>query len=175
MGRQRPCSQRARVLLLSLGGVALSLVLSACAAGPMPPEPCGHPGGCGTFRQQWRQRTALQQQRGVGVHGAPRPDWKEAGARRGSREEEERWKRIEKRLDEYYAWGLERWEETARMRLRALDSRHLLTEHPLRTQSLDALTHAVLTCHRPIRGLPPEELAIEVLAGMLPLVGVGCR
>lgn len=60
------------------------------------------------------------------------------------REAAERQAAIDAKLEEFFGWGERRWAEAARERVRLIAPRHLLTEHPLRTQSLDALTGAVL-------------------------------
>jgi hypothetical protein len=129
----------------------------------------------------------------------------------------ERQAAIDAKLEEFFDWGERRWAEAARERVRLIAPRHLLTEHPLRTQSLDALTGAVLDwalTHSqdpdflrkspsevalyllarrsvlatvielgrsapphldytplPDSGPPPEELVIELLAGLLPAWG----
>jgi hypothetical protein len=133
------------------------------------------------------------------------------------RQEAERQAAVEARLEEYWKWAEARWEQTSQERVRRVAPRHLLTEHPLRTQSLDALTGAVLdwafTHTRdeallrkspsevalyllarrsslatavqlgryappyldytplPDKRIPPEELAVELLVGMVPVVG----
>lgn len=60
------------------------------------------------------------------------------------REAAERQAAVEAKLEEFLDWAERRWAETAQERVRLIAPRHLLTEHPLRTQSLDALTGAVL-------------------------------
>jgi len=133
------------------------------------------------------------------------------------REEERRQAAVEAKLDEFYAWAVARWEEAAQERVRLVAPRHLLTEHPLRTQSVEALAKAVLDWaydHAQDEQLlrtnptevalyllarrsalataielgreasphldytppedkspPPEELAVELLYGVLPGVG----
>ncbi len=133
------------------------------------------------------------------------------------REDAERQAAIDAKLEEFFDWGERRWAEAAQERVRLIAPRHLLTEHPLRTQSLDALTGAVLDwalthsrdpdfLHKspsevalyllarrsalataielgrtasphldytplPDTSTPPEELVIELLAGLLPAVG----
>jgi hypothetical protein len=47
--------------------------------------------------------------------------------------EAERQAAVEARLNEFLDWAERRWAQVGRERVRALDSRHLLTEHPLRT------------------------------------------
>ncbi len=64
--------------------------------------------------------------------------------RRQEREAAEHQAAVDAKLEEFFDWGELRWAEVARERVRAIDSRHLLTEHPLRTQSQDSLTAAVL-------------------------------
>jgi hypothetical protein len=124
---------------------------------------------------------------------------------------------VDAKLEEFFDWAERRWAEAAQERVRLIAPRHLLTEHPLRTQSLDALTGAVLDwalTHSqdpdfvrkspsevalyllarrsalataielgrsapphldytplPDTSPPPEELVIELLAGLLPAVG----
>jgi hypothetical protein len=51
---------------------------------------------------------------------------------------------VDAKLEEFLDWGEQRWAEVAQERVRLVAPRHLLTEHPLRTQSQDALTAAVL-------------------------------
>lgn len=142
-------------------------------------------------------------------------------ASRGSvvdtQEEARRQAAVEAKLDEFYAWAVARWNEAAQERVRLVAPRHLLTEHPLRTQSLEALAKAVLDWaydHAQDEELlrrsptevalyllarrsalataielgkaapphldytppedkspPPEELAVELLYGVLPGVG----
>jgi hypothetical protein len=60
------------------------------------------------------------------------------------RQEAERQAAVDAKLDEFYAWAVARWAEAAQERVRLVAPRHLLTEHPLRTQSLEALARAVL-------------------------------
>jgi hypothetical protein len=134
-----------------------------------------------------------------------------------ARQEAERQAAVEARLEEYWQWAMARWEQTSQERVRRVAPRHLLTEHPLRTQSLDALTGAVLDwafkhtrdealLHKspsevalyllarrsslataielgrsasphldytplPDKRIPPEELAVELLVGVVPVVG----
>lgn len=133
------------------------------------------------------------------------------------REEAERQAAVDAKLEEFFDWAERRWAEAAQERVRLIAPRHLLTEHPLRTQSLDALTGAVLDwalTHSqdpdfvrknpsevalyllarrstlataielgrsvpphldytplPDTSPPPEELATELLAGLLPGIG----
>ena len=60
-----------------------------------------------------------------------------------SPEEAERWKAVEAKLEEYLQWGM-RLMETHATHLRRIAPGHLLTEHPLREKSLDALVDATL-------------------------------
>ncbi|HYO52368.1 pre-toxin TG domain-containing protein [Archangium sp.] len=60
-----------------------------------------------------------------------------------SSEEEARWKAVETKLEEYLQWGM-RLMETHATHLRRIAPGHLLTEHPLREKSLDALVRATL-------------------------------
>jgi hypothetical protein len=124
---------------------------------------------------------------------------------------------VDAKLEEFFDWAERRWAEAAQERVRLIAPRHLLTEHPLRTQSLDALTGAVLDWalthsqdpdfvrkspsevalyllarrsslataielgrsapphldYTPLPDMspPPEELATELLAGLLPGIG----
>jgi len=130
------------------------------------------------------------------------------------REEAQRQAAVDARLEEFFDWAERRWAEAAQERVRLVAPRHLLTEHPLRTQSLDALAGAVLDwalTHTqdedfprknptevalyllarhsalataielgraapphldytplPDTSIPPEELAVELLAGLVP-------
>jgi hypothetical protein len=133
------------------------------------------------------------------------------------REEARRQAAIDAKLEEFFDWAEQRWAEAAQERVRLVAPRHLLTEHPLRTQSLDALTNAVLDwalTHTqdedfvrkspsevalyllarnsalrtaielgrmapphldytplPDTSIPPEELVLELLAGLTPGIG----
>jgi hypothetical protein len=58
-------------------------------------------------------------------------------------EEEERAAAVEVKLDEFFNWALRRWEESS-VRFRRVGREYLMTEHPLRQQTQDALTTAVL-------------------------------
>jgi hypothetical protein len=124
---------------------------------------------------------------------------------------------IDAKLEEFFDWSEHRWAEAAQERVRLVAPRHLITEHPLRTQSLDALAGAVLDwalthtqdedfTHKnptevalyllarrsalataielgriapphldytplPDKSIPPEELVIELLGGLLPGIG----
>ncbi|HLM43837.1 MAG TPA: pre-toxin TG domain-containing protein [Myxococcaceae bacterium] len=60
-----------------------------------------------------------------------------------SPEEAERWKKVEAKLEEYLQWGM-RLMETHVTHLRRIAPGHLLTEHPLREKSLNALVDATL-------------------------------
>jgi hypothetical protein len=134
-----------------------------------------------------------------------------------AREASERQAAVDAKLEEFFDWGERRWAEVAQERVRLVAPRHLLTEHPLRTQSQDALTAAVLDwalthsqdpdfVHKspsevalyllarrsslatalelgrfapphldytplPDKSPAPEELATELLAGLLPGIG----
>ena len=215
--------------------LVLGILISGCAVGPRGKDPCGFLAGCGDLRQLAHKRSA-QQQRPL-HQKAPRQEELSAGEPAGAfgtgaleaypelkaqrreqeRREAERQAAVEARLEEYWQWALVRWEQTSRERVRRVAPRHLLTEHPLRTQSLDALTGAVLdwafTHTRdeallqkspsevalyllarrsslatavelgrsapphldytplPDKRIPPEELALELLVGMVPGVG----
>jgi hypothetical protein len=86
------------------------------------------------------------------------------------RQEAEHQAAVEARLEEYWKWAEARWAETSRERVRRVAPRHLLTEHPLRTQSLDALTGAVLdwafthTRDDALLRKSPSEVALYLLA-----------
>jgi hypothetical protein len=86
------------------------------------------------------------------------------------RAEAERKVAVEAKLNEFFDWAERRWAQVGRERVRSLDSRHLLTEHPLRTQSQDALTGAVLDwalTHSEDEDLlrkSPSEVALYLLA-----------
>jgi hypothetical protein len=77
---------------------------------------------------------------------------------------------VEARLEEYLDWAQARWADTARQRVRRIAPGHLLTEHPLRTQSQDALTGAVLdwafthTHDDDLLKKSPSEVALYLLA-----------
>ncbi len=60
-----------------------------------------------------------------------------------SPEEAEHWKAVEAKLEEYLQWGM-RLMETHATHLRRIAPGHLLTEHPLREKSLNALVDATL-------------------------------
>jgi hypothetical protein len=60
-----------------------------------------------------------------------------------SPEEAERWKKVEAKLEEYLQWGMQLM-ETHATHLRRIAPGHLLTEHPLREKSLNALVDATL-------------------------------
>ena len=55
----------------------------------------------------------------------------------------ERWKAVEAKLEEYLQWGM-RLMETHAAHLRRIAPGNLITEHPLREKSLDALVRATL-------------------------------
>lgn len=86
------------------------------------------------------------------------------------REEARRQAAIDAKLDEFFDWAERRWAEAAQERVRLVAPRHLLTEHPLRTQSLDALTNAVLdwalthTQDQDFVRKNPTEVALYLLA-----------
>jgi hypothetical protein len=63
--------------------------------------------------------------------------------REQERQEEERAAAVELKLDEFFNWALRRWEESS-VRFRRVGREYLMTEHPLRQQTQDALTAAVL-------------------------------
>jgi hypothetical protein len=162
---------------------------------------------------------ALRQSEAVLRRRSPLEVYAELKSQRQEQEqrEAERQAAVEERLEEYWKWAEARWEQTSRERVRRVAPRHLLTEHPLRTQSLDALTGAVLdwafTHTRdeallrkspsevalyllarrgslatavqlgrlapphldytplPDKRIPPEELVLELLVGVVPVVG----
>jgi hypothetical protein len=162
---------------------------------------------------------ALRQSEAVLLRRTPLEVYAELKSQRQEqeRQEAERQAAVEARLEEYWRWAEARWEQTSRERVRRVAPRHLLTEHPLRTQSLDALTEAVLdwafTHTRdeallrkspsevalyllarrgslataielgrlapphldytplPEKHIPPEELVLELLVGVVPVVG----
>jgi hypothetical protein len=71
-------------------------------------------------------------------------DWAPSVSRRPlSPEEAQRWKAVEAKLEEYLQWGM-RLMETHATHLRRIAPGHLLTEHPLREKSLNALVDATL-------------------------------
>jgi len=63
--------------------------------------------------------------------------------REQERQEQERAEAVEAKLDEFFNWALRRWEESS-VRFRSVGREYLMTEHPLRQQTQDALTAAVL-------------------------------
>lgn len=77
---------------------------------------------------------------------------------------------VEVRLEEYLDWAQARWAQTAHQRVRRIAPGHLLTEHPLRTHSQDALTGAVLdwafthTRDDDLLRKSPNEVALYLLA-----------
>lgn len=77
---------------------------------------------------------------------------------------------VQAKLEEFFDWAERRWAQVGHERVRALDSRHLLTEHPLRTYSQDALAGAVLDwamTHSQDRDFvrkSPSEVALYLLA-----------
>jgi hypothetical protein len=140
-----------------------------------------------------------------------------AARQQREREEHERAGAVEAKLDEFFDWALRRWAQSA-VRFRSVGREYLMTEHPLRRQTEDALTASVLDWafthtrdpdflskspsevavyllaknsvlltaielgqqappHLDYAPLPdetaatPEELAIELLVGFVPLVG----
>ncbi|WP_224368879.1 hypothetical protein [Hyalangium versicolor] len=109
-------------------------------AGPRPSDPCPLLPGCGDSLVRPREQRALQQRREVGAQTVGLRQ----GRERNERDEARRQVAVEAKLDEYYAWAVARWAEAAQERTRLIGPRHLLTEHPLRTQSLEALARAVL-------------------------------
>ncbi|HYO68671.1 MAG TPA: pre-toxin TG domain-containing protein [Archangium sp.] len=84
-------------------------------------------------------------------------------------EEEARWKAVEEKLEEYLQWGM-RLMETHATHLRRIAPGHLLTEHPLREKSLDALVRATLawayshTQDPDFLRRSPSEVALYLLA-----------
>ncbi len=117
---------------------------------------------------QW----ALKQSEGGLRRRTPLEVYAELKAQREhqERQEAERQAAVEARLEEYWKWAEARWAETSRERVRRVAPRHLLTEHPLRTQSLDALTGAVLdwafthTRDEALLRKSPSEVAVYLLA-----------
>ncbi|MGZ3458628.1 MAG: pre-toxin TG domain-containing protein, partial [Archangium sp.] len=103
-------------------GSALLLLLLACAG----PE---------SARVSRTQAWALSS----GPGHAAGDDWR----RELSPEEAARWKAVEAKLEEYLQWGM-RLMETHAAHLRRIAPGNLLTEHPLREKSLDALVRATL-------------------------------
>jgi hypothetical protein len=86
-----------------------------------------------------------------------------------SPEEEARWKEVEEKLEEYLQWGMRLMERHA-THLRRIAPGHLLTEHPLREKSLDALVNATLAWAYAHTDDPdflrrsPSEVALYLLA-----------
>jgi len=119
--------------LIRLVLALLSLWLTACAGPGL-----GGPARLGTLRY------------GSGVTSSGRPAFYSSRAPRPSAdlrplspEEAERWKAVEDKLEEYLQWGM-RLMETHATHLRRIAPGHLLTEHPLREKSLNALVDATL-------------------------------
>jgi len=109
-----------------IGGVLLLLLL-ACAG----PE---------SARAPYGRTLALSSGQGSMLGGG----WERSVPRRAlSPEEAERWKKVEAKLEEYLQWGM-RLMETHVTHLRRIAPGHLLTEHPLREKSLNALVDATL-------------------------------
>ncbi|HEX8435431.1 pre-toxin TG domain-containing protein [Archangium sp.] len=102
---------------------------------------------------------------------APSSSFAASRASRGSPrpEEAEHWKAVEEKLEEYLQWGM-RLMETHAAHLRRIAPGHLLTEHPLREKSLDALVRATLAwaySHTEDPDFPrrsPSEVALYLLA-----------
>jgi Pre-toxin TG len=92
-----------------------------------------------------------------------------AARRQQEREEAERAAAVELKLDEFFTWALRRWEESS-MRFRSVGREYLMTEHPLRQQTQDALTAAVLdwafthTQDPDFLSKSPSEVAVYLLA-----------
>ncbi|WP_224249751.1 hypothetical protein [Hyalangium gracile] len=112
--------------------------------------------GCSELNEHWRKQRVLRQRRDA-VHqaasnGGSAPEgtgWLASSHSKQEREQKERADTqrqavVEAKLDEFHAWAEARWAEAARERVRLVAPRHLLTEHPLRTRSLEALASAVL-------------------------------
>ncbi|MDY7231271.1 pre-toxin TG domain-containing protein [Hyalangium rubrum] len=84
-------------------------------------------------------------------------------------EEEARIAAVEAKLEEFLEWGNRRWARSS-VRFRKVGREYLLTEHPLRRQSEDALTAAVLDwafTHTQDPDFPrksPNEVAVYLLA-----------
>ncbi|HEX5752193.1 MAG TPA: hypothetical protein VFZ09_38625 [Archangium sp.] len=127
-----------------MGGVLLLLLL-ACAG----PE---------SWRASRTRTWALSSAPASGAGG----DWARP-------EEEARWKAVEEKLEEYLQWGM-RLMETHAAHLRRIAPGHLLTEHPLREKSLDALVRATLawayshTQDPDFLRRSPSEVALYLLA-----------
>ena len=100
-----------------------------------------------------------------GSRFTPRP----ASRREPSPEEAERWRAVESKLEEYLQWGM-RLMETHATHLRRIAPGQLLTEHPLREKSLDALVRATLAWAYAHTDDPdflrrgPSEVALYLLA-----------
>jgi hypothetical protein len=133
----------------------------------------------GERQKQFEQRVlwdlhlwALRQNEGGLRQRTPLEVYTELKAEREHWEQQqaERQAAVEARLEEYWKWAESRWAETARERVRLVAPRHLLTEHPLRTQSLEALTGAVLdwafthTRDEALLRKSPSEVALYLLA-----------
>jgi len=119
--------------LIRLVLALLSLCLVACAGPGL-----GGSARLGTLR--YGSGVTSSGRPGFYSSRAPRPS---ADLRPLSPEEAERWKAVEAKLEEYLQWGM-RLMETHAMHLRRIAPGHLLTEHPLREKSLNALVDATL-------------------------------
>ena len=116
-------------------------------------------------------RGTLRYAPGRGSHGdVGSPFTPRASSRRElSPEETEQWRRVEAKLEEYLQWGM-RLMETHAAHLRRIAPGQLLTEHPLREKSLDALVRATLAWAYSHTDDPdflrrsPSEVALYLLA-----------
>ncbi|WP_224246892.1 hypothetical protein [Hyalangium gracile] len=92
-----------------------------------------------------------------------------AARRQLEREEQERAEAVEVKLEEFFTWAMRRWAQSA-VRFRTVGREYLLTEHPLREQTQNALTAAVLdwafthTRDPDFLSKSPSEVAVYLLA-----------
>jgi hypothetical protein len=130
--------------------------------------------------RDWRQEQRVLAEMTVWMHGqdaaslartSPEQVYlriKEA-RREQERQEEERAEAVEAKLDEFFTWALRRWDEGS-VRFRSVGREYLMTEHPLRQQTQDALTAAVLdwafthTQDPDFLSKSPSEVAVYLLA-----------
>jgi hypothetical protein len=124
--------------------------------------------GCAELNEQWRKRRARQLR--ATATSAEDGSGGGAGAQRQEGQADARQLAVEARLEEYLDWAEVRWAQTAHQRVRRIAPGHLVTENPLRTQSLDALTGAVLdwafthTRDDDLLKKSPSEVALYLLA-----------
>jgi len=105
------------------------------------------------------------------THTSPEQMYLRLKAARQQRDREERARAaaVDAKLDEFFDWAMRRWAQSA-VRFRSVGLEYLMTEHPLRQQTEDALTAAVLDwafTHTQDPGFlskSPNEVAVYLLA-----------